>query len=261
MVYSRRATLVVAGLAVALSTHASAAHAYEVKRTTAGDVVRWSRPSVEWHVDASMQSIDGGERAVVAALEAWSERSGAPALVVASLHAELEPGFDGKNGVFFAPDGLGGEALAVTILTFDDRTGAILDADIVLNGRYRFSAIDDVSPAASGQDRPHDLARAMAHEVGHALGLADEPRYEASLMYPVAARAARSTPAKDDLQGLRVIYRSRQDDAADPGCHVGSPRSGASGVAPWIGVAALAIVRAIRATTPRRRSRTTDANR
>lgn len=216
------------GLFAALSTCATcvpiAAHAYEVKRTDAGSLVHWSQTTVRWEISASVRKVKGGEAAAAEALEAWSGRGGAPDLVVTRTRAKLEPGFDGRNAIFYAPDGFAaaGNALAVTILTFDERTGEILDADIVLNGKYRFASSDPDADDHDHDQITYDLSRVLAHEVGHALGLADEPRLEEALMYPVAWRGTRGTPAADDLDGVRSIYLDHEVGAElEPsGCEI-----------------------------------------
>lgn len=203
-------------LATTILALAGAADAFELKHVADGSLVSWRRPSVTWTIDSSVRKVPGGEDAVAAAAVAWSQRSGAPALAVAPVDAKLEPGLDGTNAVFFVEGGFApaGNALAVTVLSFDDRTGEVLDADIVLNGKY------DLGSVAKGTTHPvatadpggetYDVGRILAHEMGHALALSDEPADKAALMYPYVARAVAlaTSPGDDDLAGLSTLYGS-----------------------------------------------------
>lgn len=200
----------------------TAAGAFEVKHAPGGALVRWTRGNVAWTLDRSVQDVAGGEAAVVNAVDAWTQKGGAPSLAVVASDATLEPGLDGVNGVFFVEGGFepAGKALAVTILSYDERTGAILDADIVLNGKYHLAPVGPIeeggpSPTnASLEDgeamnpATYDVGRVVAHEMGHALGLSDEPADATALMYPYVARAIAlsTTPADDDVAGLTKLY-------------------------------------------------------
>lgn len=215
----------------------TAAGAFEVKHAPGGQLVRWTRGSVAWTIDRSVQDVDGGEAAVAHAVGAWSQKGGAPSLAVAASDAKLEPGLDGVNAVFFVEGGFepAGKALAVTILSYDERTGEILDADIVLNGKYHLAPVAPVTPSEEGEPSPpnvapeegeatdpatYDVGRVVAHEMGHALGLSDEPADPTALMYPYVARAVAlsTSPADDDVAGLTKLYaRAVRTSAASVG--------------------------------------------
>src|SRR5690349_16429067 len=129
-------------LAAAL-TLARSANAFEIKHADDGELVRWRRSGVTWSVDRSVREVKGGDDAVATAVAAWTGRAGAPKLEIERKDAKLEPGLDGKNAVFYAKDGFepAGDVLAVTVLSFDERTGEVLDADIILNGKYELGVV------------------------------------------------------------------------------------------------------------------------
>jgi hypothetical protein len=240
---------VVSALSLSLSREAGA---FEVKHTRAGELVSWRRSSVALTLDPSLRHVDGGEDAAFAAAAAWSESGRAPALSTSARATPLEPGYDQVSAIFFAKDGFApaGDALAVTLLAFDDRTGEVLDADVVLNGAYRFApmpagtACDDV--IEWGAAEPYDIRRVLAHELGHALGLGDEPAHREALMYPYLARAVAvpASPAADDLAGLTVLYATRANGAEHAGCAVvaapAAPTSATARLVIALAVAALA---------------------
>lgn len=208
-------------LAAATFLQPLAVEAYEVKRSAEGALVRWREPQVVWRVGPSMQDVVEGNPAFAQALAAWSGRQGAPVLDAEPSRTDVAPGYDGVNAVVLAREGAGpvGAALAVTVLSFDERTGAILDADIVVNGRYRL-ARDAAAAGQVGEGADHyDVQRVLAHEIGHALGLSDEPAHDDALMFPFVPPnvAVAAIPGDDDLAGVRRLYEG-DDDSSFAGC-------------------------------------------
>lgn len=210
---------------------ARSAGAFEVKHADGGTLVRWERAQVEWTIDRSLREVPGGEDAVAGAIKAWTRRAGAPKLEISVTGADLAPGYDGKSVVFFVPGGYepAGKALAITLLSFDERTGAVLDADIVLSGRYRFGPID-VGGKHEASDT-YDVARVIAHEMGHALALSDEPANKEALMYPFVerARALRATPTSDDVAGLALLYGNAAATSDGPAASEAAPEAKSGG--------------------------------
>jgi len=186
---------------LALTTPASA---YEVKHSTQGELVRWKTANVGWALDPSLNRLKGGTDAVAEAVDAWSARGGAPTLDVVDTVTAHTAGFDRVNTITHSrgAHALAGKALAITILSFDDRTGAVLDADVVINGKYRFGA-----PSIKDEST-YDIGRVVSHEMGHALGLSDEPSHEEVIMFPYVApaRVLSTAPTADDIAGLEKLY-------------------------------------------------------
>jgi hypothetical protein len=80
--------------------------------------------------------------------------------------------------------------LALTFVTYDKRSGAILDADILVNGQNALSTATPVPAAA------YDLQSLLTHEVGHFIGLAHSP---------VPCGTTRGCPT------MRAVYRKGDD--------------------------------------------------
>ncbi len=235
------------GLLLSLSD----AHAYVVKRTTKGDFVHWEEATVEYAFDPSLDgNVATSVQATASAMGSWSGSVGAPDLhgyaAGDSPAAPAAPGFDRKNGVFFMPNGYvpARKALAITVLTYDNTSGRILDADIIVNGSYQFavlpapedvvdvarqggpagahpSSTDGVTHQDQGQsyESVYDLHHVVAHELGHTLGMNDEMDRTDSLMYRYSSPndATVRVPASDDIAGLAELYSTKLE-ARGNGC-------------------------------------------
>jgi hypothetical protein len=92
--------------------------------------------------------------------------------------------------------------LALTTVSFDPETGAILDADMEINASQRNLS---TSPAAT--PGAYDLASIVTHEVGHFAGLAHSTDRAATMFasYGPGAITLRSL-TDDDVAGLCAIY-------------------------------------------------------
>ncbi len=238
----------IAGLtgAALFASVAGDANAYVVKRTSKGELVHWEKRSIDYTVDSSIDdNVEHATDAIVRSMDSWSGAVGAPDL---TAHAPNEssprkPGFDEKNGIFFVKGGYApaGRALAITVLTYDNGTGRILDSDVIFNGSYAFQVLDAPGDLSKHEASTHlsntddivhedeasveqlsdtyDLHHVVAHELGHALGMNDEMAKRDALMYRYSAPndATIREPASDDIAGLAELY-STELEAKDSGC-------------------------------------------
>ncbi|HSO32992.1 MAG TPA: matrixin family metalloprotease, partial [Labilithrix sp.] len=242
----------VAGVAATLVLSAIAApeaHAYVVKKTSRGELVHWEGRTVDYTFDPSIAAnVPDALTATSQAMVSWSGTVGAPDLQgheAADVTAPPSaPGYDQKNGVFFMPNGYApaGKALAITVLTYDNASGRILDADIIVNGSYKFAVLEGVTDAArkakpvagahpsttdgiahqdeaQSLDTVYDLHHVVAHELGHSLGMNDELERKDALMYRYSAPndATMRAPASDDIAGLAELYSTKLE-ASGNGC-------------------------------------------
>lgn len=240
----------------ALTLVPRASRAYEVKRSADGSLVRWAEARVSFSVKPEVLELRGAENAVGKAIAAWSGRGGGPEIALGrKANAGAAPGADGRNTIFYAKDGYApaGNALAITILSYDEQTGRILDADIVLNGKFKLGRI------GIGDDTDeYDVNRVVAHEMGHALGLSDEPAREDALMFPYVAPSAvlLSAPARDDVAGLATLYESKASEDASSETSVGC---GANAVARAVDASTSASTRSLYVHDEAAPSKATDA--
>ena len=225
------------------------AQAYVVKKTSSGELVHWEGRTIDYTFDPSVDAnVPDAAGAAARAMGSWSGTVGAPDLqghaASTVVDPPTKPGFDQKNGVFFMANGWApaGRALAITVLTYDNVTGRILDADIIVNGSYKFAVLRDAA-AAAGSDRhlagahpsntdgithadegqsldtTYDLHHVVAHELGHSLGMNDEMERKDALMYRYSSPndATMRAPASDDIAGLAELYSTKLE-ASGNGC-------------------------------------------
>ena len=227
------------------------AEAYEVKKTSRGELVHWEERSVKYTIDPSVErAVPQAVEATARAMDSWSGTVGAPDLetVPTDESSPTKPGFDQKNGIFYMTGGYApaGRALAITVLTYDNVSGAILDADVVFNGNYAFKVLEaasaielarEESPTAArpsntdtithdgevdadrSREHVYDLHHVIAHELGHSLGMNDEMGRKDALMYRFSAPndASIRAPGSDDIAGLAELYSAKLE-ARGNGC-------------------------------------------
>lgn len=206
--------------------------------------MHWKRANVDFTMDPSVEAnVAGATEATKHAMQSWSGTMGAPELSMSPRGegAPDKPALDFKNGIFFMSSGYEpvGRSLAITILTYDNVTGEIVDADVAFNGRYSFEVLDEwgsSEPQTNGphptatdgiahdmpparEDTVYDLHHVVAHELGHALGMDDELRRDDVLMYRYSSPndASMRAPVSDDIEGLAAIYGGRFT-ASGAGC-------------------------------------------
>lgn len=220
------------------------AGAYELARDSDGRAQHWKGLTVSFRAPAHPPAGLTRDETVAAlerAARSWADAASLD-LGIAGV-SDGEPGFDPESrdnhSDFFVSEGdwpFHANALAVTIVTLDRRDGSILDADIVFDARHRrFAILPDGHGAGGSFD---DLESVVAHELGHALGLAHNPAEPRATMFPGSRRGEthKRRLSPDDADGARAIYGS---SAAEPYAGVGC--SSAPGT-PSIGAIALALV-------------------
>jgi Matrixin len=270
---SRGACALAAAAAAAVGSYATGAAAFELKLAVDGHALHWEQSRVDYVVDPSVEAaVGGGSAAVAGAVRGWSAAAGGPTLTIAAGQGAAKPGVDGQNSILFAPKGFApaGTALAVTVTSYEETTGRIVDADIVINGIYRFAVLasgerpesgtgtvstDGTSSTEGDGERtaPFDVAHVVSHELGHSLGLGDERVDRTALMYAFTTPGDATTraPSADDVSGIDAIYGAAPDPgstssgSSPSGCgqaSIAGSRSsagGGAGTAGWMAVAVM----------------------
>lgn len=233
-------TVLVGWLAALLAglTTVSAEATYTVSGHDNPGHSRWYEPRVVIIADHSLNlispdAVDALERAV----QTWQAAlEYGPTLEVVRGNADgigYSSATENDNTVRFAPYGepLAQGALAITVLTCDDR-GEIVDADIVLNGIYRFG--DSADSVPEGEHCPGscfpgsrhttvptwDLQGLLTHEMGHFLGLKEDYfNADATLFaYSLPGDIGKRDLAAADLDAIEAAYPAPAPDVQGPGC-------------------------------------------
>ncbi len=141
-------------------------------------------------VDPGLEdAIAGANDGLKAAFETWSDaaaglprvtlRSGTPDKVGYSLKGP------NQNTVRYAAKGgpdVGG-TLATTVRTYDNKTMALLDADVIINGKHRYRSLEAALPEQKNGPVVYDLQSVLTHELGHFHGLEENLSDHEATMY------------------------------------------------------------------------------
>lgn len=212
----------IVGLVLAAS---NAASAYTREKTPGSTPVAWfSSGNIQYQIDASVRSgaknsldeytvVPGSDpvAAIQAALDTWNSVGASRARfapVQAGGSATLGRA-DFNNVIGFANSAAltsaVGDAIAVTAVYFNTRTGEIVDADIVLNPEYRF--------ASKLAYNAFDLQSVVTHELGHSLGAGHSPLPSATMYaYGGQETTTERTLTADDLAFLVDAYPTNPAD-------------------------------------------------
>ena len=176
-----------------------------------GQPLRWEGTGVRFVLDARgahTLPIEEVEDALVAALDAWGGAlSGSFAVTYGGRVEDTALGYRSSgpnlNVVRFARESWdpADKNLALTLSTFVQETGELLDTDIVLNELSRAWSTEGAADA-------FDLQSVLLHEVGHALGLAHHVTDTPLVMHPTLNPGAtdRRALTEADVQAVRALY-------------------------------------------------------
>ncbi|HJU57103.1 MAG TPA: matrixin family metalloprotease [Pyrinomonadaceae bacterium] len=174
------------------------------------------------------------------ALARWAEASGVEFVETSSdaLNISQSGGGDGVSLITVADTEenravfMNAERTGRTRIFYDPATGAIAEADVVINPAAQFST--------DGTPGTYDLEATLTHEVGHILGLehsdeagaAMQPRQGTNGLYEQAAVCPR-TLSDDDRAGARALYGSPENFGSIAGTITDSAGVRAAGAHVW----------------------------
>jgi Matrixin len=210
MTFNRfKASLVVLLIWAAIPSSVSA---YSLKTTSSGKHILWSTKKVIIRIAPDVRSIFGEEDAFVAATrasEAWRGYANVPELSVESGDPDESTGDQVAPIVGIrvgSPWPYKPNNLAVTVTTYNEVSGQILKADVLINGASHFELFD--------QEREHfftrryDIEAVLTHEFGHLLGLQDNNADSTTTMWPVIepGETSKRSLEEDDQKGVIAAY-------------------------------------------------------
>jgi predicted Zn-dependent protease len=216
------------------------------KTTPSGELVRWHARSVAIVVDPSLAALDHDPvGAVSAAVDAWRASGARLPQVTVERGSGSEVSAPGRCLISYVRDPREdvGARIAVTALSYDEDTGSLVTASILLNGAsHAFSRLDEGEPSTA-----YDLESVLVHELGHALGLSDDTDDREAVMYvsSTAGATGKRQLTTMDEQAIVALYESEPvEDPPPPGCAVGARSPVEPGL--WVPVA-LVMCTALRA--------------
>lgn len=199
--------------------------------------IRWPSRCAGFHVNEAgsveMPDFIRLVETIEASFETWNEVDCSYFEMVYSGETdENRPGYStcaaNTNFVGFVEEGwneLGypSQALALTSVTFDIRSGTIVDADIEMNSaNFTFARVDEADAVGALQD----FQNTLTHEVGHFVGLdhASPTTHVGDGSWTATTMAESSPPGEldkrtleeDDIAGICAIYPIEAVDSADP---------------------------------------------
>jgi hypothetical protein len=190
----------------------------------------WANACVGWSLQqAASTKIDvaSATKSVEDAFATWTNAAcangGKPSIAFTNNGpaACTEVGFDatGRNQhvIVFRDSawphaGQGNATLALTTLTYNKRTGEIVDADMEVN-----TAEMKITTATTPPTDGYDFQSIVTHEIGHFIGLAHTPVVTATMFarYSPGQTTIRALAA-DDVAGVCDAYRPSGDRAVSP---------------------------------------------
>jgi hypothetical protein len=235
-------------LAIALTLAPAIAHAYcrtltaEVPASqqpsgadcypagTQGSLLFWGNACVGWSMQAAPSSKldkDAATTIVAGAFDVWASAAcpggGKPSIAftdngpVTCTTVGFLPNGANQHVVTFRDDawphaGQSNATLALTTLTFNKRTGEIVDADMEVN-----TAEMKISLAAQPPADAYDFQSIVTHEVGHFIGLAHSVETAATMFarYSAGQTSIRAL-SPDDVAAVCDVYRATGERSVSP---------------------------------------------
>jgi len=189
-------------------------YSYVAKRDLLSGVVlpiKWPTASITWVLNPTQGANVTGARSLStvmqASFDAWDAVTTANFTFTRGIDAvSASIGNDGINVVKMNLaqadyNTIAGSALGLTLTTYNVATGALVDADIILNPGVSFST-DLTTPSTR-----IDLQSVATHEIGHLLGL-DHSAILSATMFPRIGEGmnAPRVLSTDDIAGVSSIY-------------------------------------------------------
>jgi hypothetical protein len=178
-----------------------------LKQAMNGGHVRWHSDAIDVVLDKSFTDL-AGPKVYGEAISAWRATGATLPSVSTKSGKERQIGYKSSGGneniVVYAATGWAkaNGALAITVLTYEEQSGRIVDADVLINGGGRYFAIfdsdessgDTISIDGSGttstgsanttsKTAKFDVQSVVTHELGHFFGLGEDVDDTKATMY------------------------------------------------------------------------------
>lgn len=234
------------------------------RKSSSGIDQHWQKRNVTVHLDPSLKRLGPqAEEAVMQAFGSWvASDSRLPNLAFDSGETSAQPRQDGKSTVSYADITAPGHEkdVAITVTYSNDKTGEILEADVILNARYPMGVLKQkLLQKPEGQSElqaedcqsRYDTQNVMTHEAGHFFGLGEDmvERRAAMFLSIGQCEVHKRELAATDVGAVSTLYAQVDSSEASGGpkaCSFGPARSG-RGYAAFAVIFGLSLVRRRRA--------------
>ena len=284
----------VAGIAAASALPGAASISSDVrsgspgfKQTASGQSLHWEQKALTVYLDKSLDKLGpGAHEAVMQAFGQWvASDTRLPDLSFDTGQTSSAPKQDGKSTVSYGPITATGHEhdVAITITYANDRSGEIIEADVILNSLYSVGVLiakpttqpGQTSPnsdngldkghASANDKSPKDSAEAMdcrsrydaqnviTHEAGHFFGLGEDlVEHQATMFQSIAhCETHKRVLALTDVSAVTTLYAQSADPeeakAGARACSFGRAPTSEGALAASAGILALSLLRRRRA--------------
>ncbi len=215
------------------------------RKSSTGIEQHWAKKSVTVYLDGSLKRLGHeADEAVMLAFGSWvASDSRLPNLSFDRGHTSEQPKQDGKSTVSYAPIITPGHEkdVAITVTYSNDKTGEILEADMILNARYPMAVLKtklgeraDQRHDAEADDcqNRYDAQNVATHEAGHFFGLGEDmiERQAAMFLSIGQCETHKRELAHTDVGAVSALYaqvEASDDSGGGPkACSFGRASSG-----------------------------------
>lgn len=216
-------------------------HCFVHSRSEGGSPLKWptTRTSIRFNFDSSSNTFsDSASQTAIKnimsdSISQWDDMG-----LLDVSHVLVNSTSRGRNDIYFDKTGIltGTNVLGVTQVVYENRTGHIVEADIILNDSIGLKVYENES---------FYLGNVLTHEIGHALGFGHSEVGSATMFY--LATNGQFTVSSDEVAGAHTLYRNLSSAPALTGQVVGG-----DSLAPLFGVHVLVVDQgsgAVEATT------------
>lgn len=184
------------------------AHSYVYTRTASGEKLKWNSQNGQIRLVMSSSNSQGlntfsVENIFENSILEWQNLN---AINVTGVFVSANQLDDFTNRMYFSnnPSFFGDGVLAVTAINYDEISGSISSADIIINDTGFFGSFS-LDPSVSTNGFPY-LGDVITHEMGHFLGLNHSEVIGSTMMYNVFK--GQYSIESDDEYGVKNLYNN-----------------------------------------------------
>ena len=182
-----------------------------VRTTPSGAEEHWTKAMPPSFVlDPSLDKIGpAAKAAIAAAFTTWDTANlGLPQASFFITNTAGAAAKDGVSRIVYAPITTAGfeDALAITIAYAEPDSGAIAEADVIINSKYTFGVLaNGTNPACASV---YDVQDVITHEAGHVYGLGEDYSNTTTTMYVSSEKCEthKRELSPGDTQAMSALY-------------------------------------------------------